>query len=57
MSANETMKETIAYTVKHMIAKLQAQGYSEAEIVGYMGSDEGLSTVKRLAEQFWNSLK
>ena len=51
------MKETIAYTVKHMIAKLQEQGYSEAEIVSYMGSDEGLSTVKRLAEQFWSSLK
>ena len=57
MSDNEIMRETINYTVKYMMAKLQAEGFSNAEITRYMGGEEGLETVKRLAEQFWNTLK
>ncbi len=57
MSNAQLMRETIEYTVKFMINKLQAEGYSEAQIVNYMSSNEGLNAVKRLAEQFWNSLK
>ena len=53
----EIMKETISYTVNYMVSKMQEQGYNETQITNYMGSADGAQAVKRLASQFWNSLK
>jgi hypothetical protein len=56
MSAQQLAAETLEYTIKHMIAKLQAAGYSEAQVAAYLTSDDGVRTALRLGEQFMRSL-
>lgn len=52
MTAQQVAQETIEYTIKHMIAKLQAAGYTESQVAAYLTSDEGMKTALRLGEAF-----
>ena len=56
MSAQQLAAETLEYTIKHMIAKLQAAGYSEQQAAVYLTSEEGIKAALQLGEQFMRSL-
>ena len=56
MNADHIAQETLEYAVKHMIAKLQAAGYSQEQAAAYLTSDEGIKAALRLGEQFMRSL-
>jgi hypothetical protein len=56
MNAQQLAQETLEYTIKYMIAKLQAAGYSEQQAATYLTSDEGVKAALQLGEQFMQGL-
>ena len=52
MTAQQVAQETIEYTIKHMVEKLQAAGYTQEQAAAYLTSDDGIKAALRLGEQF-----
>lgn len=50
MNAQAVVNAAVEGAVKLMVDKMAAAGYSEAEIVAYMRSDEGIRNVLRYGE-------